>query len=104
MNLSNFKIKWLARLAANAKADVRITINPTHTTLRSTCVRKNGQTVTRIFTNNAGYQVLKREIDRVAKHSSTLHLTSIPAGGGGDVELLSCTTHSGDTSHVTASR
>lgn len=76
MNIQEFKIKRLAELAAKYNARVFIDVKPGHNRLHSTCVRKNGQTTVRIFTDNKCWQTLKREIDRVGRHSDQLFLVS----------------------------
>lgn len=76
MNIHADKITWLAELAAKHQARVFIDVKPGHTRLRSTCVRKNGQTTVRIFTDHKCWQTLKREIERVGYHSDQLILVS----------------------------
>lgn len=76
MNIQEAKVSWLAELATKYKAQIFIDVKPGHTQLRSTCVRKNGQTTVRIFTDHKCWQILKREIARVGYHSDQLFLVS----------------------------
>lgn len=76
MNIREEKIEWIKGLVLRFDADVYVDIKPGHTQITSTCVRRDGKTTIRVFTNHECWQIIKKEIERVGYHKNRLLLVS----------------------------